>query len=188
MSQDAFCPRCGQPRQVTPTCSCGYLFQGQVSVSGKTLVGPSPMSLPCHCVKCGKDASGGDLYDRTLYGYPQWIVAAILFGVLPLLVLYYALRKPLRISYYTCPACVRSRKKKLVTTWGLWALFVASLVAAIGMSSSAIGIASAALFVAAVVMSALAAAPLRVLACAAGLFTVKGAGPEFLAYLGGPRP
>jgi hypothetical protein len=188
MNQDVFCPKCGRPRQTASVCSCGHLYDsGRVAVSGNKILGTSPMTLPDRCVKCGKDASRGRRVDRTLYGYSQWLVLTVLLGLIVFIVLYYATRQALRLSYATCPDCTRSRDVKRRVSWGGWALFVVLLVTAIAFSSSVLGIMSAVAFIGAVVASVLAASPLRVAGFDGNLFTVKGAGKEFLAALGGPR-
>jgi hypothetical protein len=169
-------------------CSCGFLFEGgNVTVSGKKILGTSPMTLPDRCVKCGKDASRGRRVEQTLYGYSPWIVLTIFIGLLIFIIIYYATRQPLLLGYATCPDCTRSREVKRRVSWGAWALFAVLLVAAVGFLSSVLGILSAVAFVGAITASILAGPPLRVIGVSGNVFTVKGAGQEFLAALGRTR-
>ncbi len=77
-------------------------------VAENAIIGTSPMELPDRCVECGRDASGGRRVDTRLYWYPRWIWVGILWGVFPVVLLYYAARRPLEIRYSLCPQDDRS--------------------------------------------------------------------------------
>jgi hypothetical protein len=145
------------------------------------------VTLPDRCVKCGKDASRGRRVEQTLYGYSQWLILTVFLGLIVFIILYYVTRQALQLSYATCSECARSRDVKRRVSWGVWGLFVVLFVTAFRVSSSVLWILSAVAFVGAITASILAGPPLRVVGVSGDVFTIKGAGQEFLAALGRPR-
>ena len=97
-------------------------------VDADTIVGTSPMGLPDRCVKCGRYVPGGRRVETTLYWYPRriwwiWWGNFVFF-------LYFLHRRPLEISYSLCSHHDRALRRRQQAALGLWALFVALVIAA----------------------------------------------------------
>ena len=131
-------------------------------------------------MKCGKDAARGHRIHATQYFSPPWVWFGLL-GLLPLILLYYVGRKTLRISYSLCAECDRAEKRKKWIVAGAWLLVAVSVVVSVRLDDAWILIASAVLLVAAVLASCQGNAPILVSGYRDGVFTLKGAGEEFLA-------
>ncbi len=157
-------------------------------VDKNAIIGTSPMSLPDLCVECGRDASGGRRVDARLYWYPRWIWVGILWGVFPVVLLYYAARRPLEISYSLCPQDDRSLRTRKRAALVMWALFVALLIAAIATHfNRACVIATVVLFFAAVIAHFMALVPLTAAGHEDGVFGIKGFSKNFLLTVERPR-
>lgn len=152
------------------------------TVDAGTIVGMSPMELPDRCVKCGRYVPGGRRVEATLYWYPR----RIWWG--PFIVYAYVLeRRPLEISYSLCPQHDRSLERRQQAALGLWALFVALLIAAFATQGNRICLVAAfALFIAALIVQTMARLPLWAASHDDGVFGVKGFGKDFLAAVAGP--
>jgi hypothetical protein len=157
-------------------------------VAENAIIGTSPMELPDRRVECGRDASGGLRVDTRLYWYPRWIWVGILWGVFPVVLLYYAARRPLEISYSLCPhddGSLRMRKRAALV---MWALFVALLIAAVATHfNRACVIATVVLFFVAVIAHFMALVPLTVAGHEDGVFGVKGFSKKFLLAVERPK-
>jgi Na+-transporting NADH:ubiquinone oxidoreductase subunit NqrB len=157
-------------------------------VAKDAIVGTSPMELPDRCVECGRDASGGRRVDTTLYWYPRWIWLGIFWGVIPVVLLYYAARRPLKISYSLCPEDDRSLRTRKRVAIGVWALFVAFLVAAVATHFNRFCvIAAIVLFFGAVIVHFMAVVPLSAAGHEDGVFGIKGFGKDFLSGVERPN-
>ncbi len=145
-------------------------------------MGMSPMYLPEYCVKCGNDARHGRRITKVLYFVPTWIYVGLFIGVLLVILLYYAARKPLGVSYSLCPDCARRQKNKKWMAAAAWLVFVVSLIAPIPVGAVSHLMLILALFVLALVASYRANPPLKVTGYRAfdQSFTLKGAGNNFL--------
>ncbi len=157
-------------------------------VDKNAIIGTSPMELPDRCVECGKDASGGRRVDTRLYWHPRWIWVGILWGVVPVALLYYAARRPLEISYSLCAQDDRSLRLRKRAALVMWALFGALLIAAIATHfNRACVFATVALFFAAVIAHFMSLVPLTAAGHEDGVFGVKGFSKNFLLAAGGPK-
>lgn len=156
-------------------------------VAKNAIVGTSPMELPDRCVECGRKASGGRRVETTLYWYPRWIWVGILWGVFPVVLLYFASRRRLEISYSLCSDDDRSLRTRKQVAIGAWALFVAVVIAAIATHfNRSCAIAALVLFFAALTAQMLAGVPLVVAGHKHGVFGLKGFGKDFLLATGEP--
>jgi hypothetical protein len=156
-------------------------------VAKDAIVGTSPMKLPDRCVECGREASGGRRVETTLYWYPRWIWVGILWGVFPAILLYFASRRRLEISYSLCPDDDRSLRKRKRVAMGIWALFVAFVIAAVATHFNRFCmIAALVLFFVAWIVQMMTGVPLTVAGHEDGVFGVKGFGKEFLSAAGEP--
>ena len=156
-------------------------------VAKNAIVGTSPMKLPDCCVECGRKASGGRRVEATLYWYPRWIWVGILWGVFPAILLYFASRRRLEISYSLCPDDNRSLRTRKRVALGTWALFVAVVIAAAATHfNRSCMIAAFVLFFVALIVQMMASVPLMVGGHEDGVFGVKGFGDEFLLAAGEP--
>ena len=150
-------------------------------VAKNAIVGTSPMELPDRCVECGRKASGGRRVETTLYWYPRWIWVGVLWGVFPVILLYFASRRRLKISYSLCPDDDRSLLTRKRAAMGAWALFVAVVIAAIATHfNRSCMIAAFVLFFVALIVHMMAGVPLRVAGHEHGVFGIKGFGKGFL--------
>ena len=157
-------------------------------VAKDAIVGTSPMEMPDRCVECGRDASAGRRVDTTLHWYPRWIWVGILWGVIPAVLLYYAARRPLEISYSLCPQDDRSFRIRKRAALVMWALFVALLIAAVATHfNRACVIATVALFFVAVIAHLMALVPLTAAGHEDGVFGVKGFSKDFLQAVERPN-
>ena len=146
------------------------------------------MELPERCVECGREASGGRRVHTRLFWHPRWIWVGILWGVVPVVLLYDAARRPLEISYSLCPHDDRSLRMRKRAALVMWALFVALLIAAVATHfNRACVFAAVALFFAAAIAHFMSLVPLTVAGHEDGVFGVKGFSKKFLLTVGGPR-
>jgi hypothetical protein len=160
-------------------------YQEGWRVEGDTIISPSPLVLPEGCVGCGDPVVGGRRFNRTLYYCAPWVWLTILIGLLPFIIVYLVVRKPLALSYAQCNACAGRQDLKKWIAVGVWILLLAMIVVSI-WSQSTIAIAvMAVLFVGALVATVIAGPPLRVTGHSLGYFTVKGASRRFLSNLSG---
>jgi hypothetical protein len=187
LQTDLYCPGCGLERErKAATCRCGHIFdRGAATVVGNNIVGMSPMILPLGCAKCGKNATDGRRLNKTLFTCPIWLIPVFVFTLLGGLIVYLVVRKQLQLNYSLCGDCARSLATKKWIAVGAWVLFAAVLFVSMGLASVPLLIVAGAVFVAAVVASFLAQPPLRLGGHKDGLFTVKGAGRDFLARFAG---
>jgi hypothetical protein len=152
-------------------------------VAGK-LCGTSPMRLIENCVKCGADATRGRRFDTMRYFYPVWIWLGLFVGVIPVIALFYAVRKPLEISFSLCPACEQTRRRNMWTALGAWVLTTATILVAVWLADAWILIGTAVFFLAGVVTSIRANTPLAAIGHKKQVFTVKGFDKGFMACRG----
>jgi hypothetical protein len=143
------------------------------------------MSLVKDCVVCGRDASLGRRIDTTQHFAPRWVWLGLI-GFFPIVPLYFAGRKTLRLSYSLCSECDRAERRKRWIAAGAWLLAAMTALVSVRLDDAWILIATGILLVAAVVASLLANAPLQVSGYADRVFTVKGVTEEFLAVRGKP--
>lgn len=156
-------------------------------VAKGAIVGTSPMELPDRCVECGRKTLGGRRVEATLYWYPRWIWVGVLWSVVPATLLYFALRRPLEISYSLCPDDDRSLRMRKRAAMGTWTLFVAVVIAAIVTRGNRFFlIAPSVLFFVALILHLMAGVPLAVTGHEDGVFGIKGLSKEFLLAAGGP--
>jgi hypothetical protein len=139
------------------------------------------MRLIENCVKCGADATRGRRFDTVRYFYPLWIWLGLFVGVVPVVGLFYTVRKPLEISFSLCPECERTRRRSMWAAVAAWVLTTATTLVAVWRADAWILIGAAVLFVVAVVASIRANTPLAAVACKKETFTVKGFGKGFMA-------
>jgi hypothetical protein len=150
-------------------------------VAGKAVIGTSPIELPDLCIDCGREAQGHRRFKTTLHWFPRWIWVGVLWGILPVVLLYYAARRPLAVEYSLCEEhfrWLRLRKRVALTMWVVFAAVLAAC--AVNRGTSAFLIAVLATFVLTVVLNMMAWLPLRVAAHEDGVFGVKGFSEEFL--------
>jgi hypothetical protein len=156
-------------------------------VASDALVGTSPMELPGRCVECGGDVSGGRRVDSTLYWYPRWIWVGILWGVIPVILLYYASRRPLKIGYSLCPKDDWSLRMRKRVEMVMGALFAAFLIAGVATHFNRFCmIAAIVLFIAALIVHFMAQVPLRAAGHEDGVFGVRGFSKDFLSTAKAP--
>jgi hypothetical protein len=140
------------------------------------------MKLPERCVECGRKASGGQRVQTTLYWYPRWIWVGIIWGVFPALLLYFASRRPLDISYSLCADDYRSLRARKRAAMGAWALCVVLLIAAVATHFNRFClIAAFVLFFVAVIVQMMARVALTVAGHDGGVFGVRGLSKDFLS-------
>ena len=159
-------------------------------VDKNAIIGTSPMELPDRSAReCGKHASGGRRVDTRLYWHPRWIWVGILWGVVPVALLYDAARRPLEISYSLCAQDDRSLRLRKRAALVMWALFGALLIAAIATHfNRACVFATVALFFAAVIAHFMSWVPLTTAGPRQdGVFGVKGFSKNFLLAAGRPK-
>jgi len=157
---------------------CGQ-FSTAVVVN-RTIVGTSPITLPACCVRCGQDSGNGVRVGTTLYAVPRWIWVGLLWGVFPVILLYYAARRPCDVEYWVCDECVARMRKRRCIALVLWAFFLAAVVVSVTSGLSwYVGVAVLLLVVAAMIASR---DPSLTAAGRDGRrFAVRGACPEFIA-------
>ncbi len=154
-------------------------------VAKDAIVGTSPMKLPDRCVECGRRISGGRRVETTLYWYPRWIWVGILWGVFPAILLYFASRRRLEISYSLCSDDDRSLRKRKRVAMAAWALFLALLIATVVTQGNRVYlIAAFVLLFVALILHMMAGVPLTVAGHEDGVFGIKGFGKEFLSTAG----
>lgn len=157
------------------------------TVDKGAILGTSSLVLPAQCVECGRDASHETRVDTVLHWYPAWIWVGLIWGLLPVVLLYYAARRPLRISYSLCPEHRRTLvvKKRIIA--GMWALFAFVAIVAVAAPFNSYLIAGAlVLFVVTLIVHFAAGLSLRVTRHRKGIFTVIGFGQGFLAEVRHP--
>jgi len=132
------------------------------TVGKGAILGTSPILLPAQCAECGRAASRGKRVETILYWYPSWIWVGLIWAVFPVALLYYAARRPLKITYSLCPEHQHTLAVKRRAVLGMWALFAAVAVAAIATFSSYLILAALALFVVTWVVHVAAVLSLRV--------------------------
>ncbi len=142
------------------------------------------MVLPDGCVKCGVPTPGGARTRKKLFYTPAWIWVTLLIGVVPLLVLYYVLRKPIEVSYCVCEKCTSRMGLKKGIAVAAWVLFLAAVAVGVYTGATPALVAMVVLFIAAVVATVLVSAPLRVTGYDERYFSVGGACSEFVSALG----
>jgi hypothetical protein len=150
-------------------------------ITDRAVIGTSPMELPPICIDCGRERPDNVQVDTTLYWYPRWIWLGVLWGVFPIVLLYFAARRPLRIGYSLCEEHRRWRRTQMRMAYGAWAVFVAVVVADIvthGWPPLLIALVVA--LVIAAVLHMMAWLPLRVAGHEEGVFGVRGFSKEFL--------
>ena len=150
-------------------------------VAEKAVIGTSPMELPHLCIVCGRQPQSGRRLDATLYWAPRWIWFGILWGVVPVVLLYYAARRPLKIEYSLCGEHLRSLRLRKHLAQASWVVLIAAIVACVvGRGRSAILIVAGAIFLVTLVLNMMAWLPLRVAGHEDGVFGVRGFSKEFL--------
>jgi hypothetical protein len=182
-----YCPNCGSSHPPgTEFCHCGYSPYGVLQVAGNKLVGTSPMVLPEGCVKCGVPTPNGPRTRKKLYHYPVWIWVGLIAGLLPMLILYYVLRKPLDLSYCVCEKCSKSMGLKKGLAVSAWVLLLAGVAFVVATNPSIIvgAVVLGVLFVLALAATVMVSPPLRVAGYDERYFSVAGACPEFLTHVG----
>ena len=151
---------------------------------GIFLVGTSPMALPHRCFLCNADAEGmqGRRYRKTMYYVSPWICLLLLIHLIVLVIVYLAIRKPIKVECSLCDACIRKRRWR---SWGLWASLlavVAGIAAGIKWHPGFSAIALVGL-ISLLVFMVLASYPLRVKRYRKPEFLLKGAGDGFLSEI-----
>ena len=131
-------------------------------------------------MKCGKDASLGRRIDTTQHFAPRWVWLGLI-GLFPLVPLYFAGRKTLRLSYSLCRKCDHVERRKRWIAIGAWLLAAVTALVSVRLDDAWILIATGILLVVAVVAYLLANTPILVSGYADEVFTVKGVSEEFLA-------
>jgi hypothetical protein len=154
-------------------------------VEGDRIISPSPLTLPEGCVTCGDPVVNGRRFNKTLFYCSPWVWLTILVGLLPFIIIYLVVRKPLAISYAQCSTCVGRQNTKKWIAVGVWVVFLAMVAVSIWSQSLIAVIVMIVLFLGALVATVLANPPLRVTGYESGYFFVKGASPRFLANLAG---
>ena len=135
-----------------------------------------------------QETSGGRRVEATLYWYPRWIWVGVLWSVVPAVLLYFALRRPLEISYSLCPDDDRSLRMRKRAAIGTWTLFVAVVIAAIVTRGNRFFlIAPSVLFFVALIVHFMAGVPLAVAGHEDGVFGVKGLSKNFLLAVERPK-
>jgi hypothetical protein len=142
----------------------------------------SPLLLPADlCVKCGSHDPAGKTYEKKVYYVSKWLVLAIFLNLLIMLILYMILRKKLEVLYHLCPECLQLRKKRiLLSVAGLGGALLGFGFGISLPSMPLLLISGIAAFASLIALIIFANPPLRARAYSSGLFTVKGASPEFL--------
>ncbi len=113
----------------------------EFSIVGKQIRSANPLTLPTHiCAKCGSEEPGGKVTsDKKVFWTPQWVWVTILLTWILTIILHFVLRKPLMLTFYTCPSCVGSKKKKMAISGAVMvAGIVMPIVAAAGMNDPSI--------------------------------------------------
>jgi hypothetical protein len=151
------------------------------TVAEKAVIGTSPIELPNLCIDCGRESSGNRHLKTTLYWMPRWIWVGVFWGILPVVLLYYAARRPLAVEYSLCEEHFRWLRLRKRVALAMWVVFTGVLAACIAThATSALLIAGLVTFVLTVVATMMAWLPLRVVAHEDGVFGVKGFSREFL--------
>jgi hypothetical protein len=154
-------------------------------VAKHAVIGTSPIVLPHFCVDCGRPSEGGTRSESTLYWSPSWIWVGIFWGFVPIVLLYYAARRGVDISFSLCPIHARSLRLKKRAALIMTAAFVVALAAAIVFQSMYAAFVALALFILALIMFAAAGTPLRAAGHEDGVFGIKGFDRRFLAAVAG---
>lgn len=175
----------GRAAELPPQSSPAGAYQETWRVEGDRIISPSPLMLPEGCVTCGEPIVNGRRFDKTLFYCPPWVWLTILVGLLPFIIIYLVVRKPLAISYAQCNTCVGRQNAKKWIAAAVWVLFLAAVAVSIWSQSLIALIVMVVLFAGALVATTLASPPVRVTGHEGGYFLIKGGSPRFLSNLAG---
>lgn len=150
----------------------------------------SPLWLPTDlCVGCGANGTAGKTYDKKIYYVPWPAYLTIFFNLLIMLIVVMVVRKKLEVTYHLCEHCVSKRKKRMLIGAGVCVALLLGIPIGVALDSGVLALLSGfGLIIALLVLAVLGSPPLKARKHQGGLFSVKGASPEFYDQVARRRP
>ncbi len=183
------CAQCGYDLRgtamggVCPECGLRVLAtRGGLRVEGNRLIVRSGQVLPPRCIKTNEPLDNQPI-TRTLYwSHPAWLLL-ILVNLLVLLIVYFAVRKRCRITYFLSPQMRKRRQRWLLAWLCVWVAGIAVIVASVGMENGIIALVGVVTFLVGLIGLFACGNTLTITGHRDGEFWIKGCGPAFLAVL-----
>ncbi len=150
-------------------------------VDGDLLAVRSGAVLPLRCVKTNEPIEEGRMKRRALSYVSPWVYALIFVNIFVLLIVYFIVRKQVKVTFGLSAA---AKKKRTIGYLGFWAVFLgggALVAAGIAEDSVAFGGVGALAFVGSLVLLVVISNMLTVKRVSPdGVFLIKGVNPQLL--------